>query len=126
MRDGFKASFPTPVPSMAGNVHAKPNVGIPGKDGGYYIPSITQTDENDLQFEFLPSQEDMPPVDPVQVELPNSGGNVDFRTDETLILKDGILSVNTTDSMEQDNTLPITSAGVFATVGNIEALLKTI
>ena len=55
-----------------------------------------------------------------------SGGNVDFRTDETLILKDGVLSVNTTDSMEQDNTLPITSAGVFATVGNIEALLKTI
>lgn len=75
MRDGFKASFSTPVPSMNGTVHAKPNVGIPGKDGGYYIPSITQTDENDLQFEFLPSQKDMPPVDPVQVELPNSGGS---------------------------------------------------
>lgn len=61
------------------------------------------------------------------VEVPeHSGGNVDFRTDETLILKDGVLSVNTTDSIEQDNTLPITSAGVFATVGNIEALLKTI
>lgn len=56
----------------------------------------------------------------------DSGGNVDFQTDETLILKDGVLSVNTTNNMEQDNTLPITSAGVFATVGNIEALLKTI
>lgn len=55
-----------------------------------------------------------------------SGGNVNFKTDETLILKDGILSVNTTDEMEQDNTLPITSAGVYNTVGNIEALLKTI
>lgn len=51
---------------------------------------------------------------------------VDFETDETLILKDGILSVNTTNNMEQDNSLPITSAGVYATVGNIEALLKTI
>lgn len=51
---------------------------------------------------------------------------VDFKPDETLILKDGVLSVNTTNKMEQDNTLPITSAGVFATVGNIEALLKTI
>lgn len=51
---------------------------------------------------------------------------VSFETDHTLTLKDGILSVNTTDQMEQDNTLPITSAGVFATVGNIEALLKTI
>ena len=49
-----------------------------------------------------------------------------FTTDETLSLKDGVLSVNTTNNMEQDNTLPITSAGVYATVGNIEALLKTI
>jgi hypothetical protein len=54
------------------------------------------------------------------------GGTGGFETDETLIMKDGILSVNTTDQMEQDNTLPITSAGVYATVGNIEALLKTI
>lgn len=51
---------------------------------------------------------------------------VKIETDGTLTLKDGVLSVNTTDQMEQDNTLPITSAGVFATVGNIEALLKTI
>lgn len=51
---------------------------------------------------------------------------VKFETDGTLILQDGVLSVNTTNDMEQDNTLPITSAGVFATVGNIEALLKTI
>lgn len=54
------------------------------------------------------------------------GGGVAFDTDYTLKLENGILSVNTTDKMEQDNTLPITSAGVFATVGNIEALLKTI
>ena len=51
---------------------------------------------------------------------------VQFETDETLTLKDGVLSVNTTDQMEQDNTLPMTSAGVYATVGNIEVLLKTI
>lgn len=51
---------------------------------------------------------------------------VDFKTDRTLKLEDGVLSVNTTDQMEQDNTLPITSAGVYATVGNIEVLLKTI
>lgn len=58
-------------------------------------------------------------------ENPPSGG-VQFKPDETLTLKDGILSVNTTNDMEQDNTLPITSAGVYATVGNIEVLLKTI
>lgn len=57
---------------------------------------------------------------------PSGGGGVDFKTDATLKLENGILSVNTTNQMEQDNTLPITSAGVFATVGNIEVLLKTI
>lgn len=63
----------------------------------------------------------------VQVEIPEgTGGGVAFETDETLKLENGILSVNTTNDMEQDNTLPITSAGVYATVGNIEVLLKTI
>ena len=64
-------------------------------------------------------------VDRYMKENPIDAG-VQFETDETLTLKDGILSVNTTDRMEQDNTLPMTSAGVYATVGNIEALLKTI
>lgn len=54
------------------------------------------------------------------------GGGTSFKTDDTLTLEDGILSVNTTDLVEKDNTLPITSAGVYETVGNIEVLLKTI
>lgn len=65
-------------------------------------------------------------IDEVKIpifDFPQTGS---FRTDETLNLEDGVLSVNTTDLAEQDNTLPITSAGVYATVGNIEALLKTI
>lgn len=77
------------------------------------------------------------PTLPIWAELENridlleqsgggSGGGTAFETDETLHLENGILSVNTTDRMEQDNTLPITSAGVYTTVGNIEALLKTI
>lgn len=55
---------------------------------------------------------------------PSSG--VEFETDNTLKLVDGILGVNTTYDVHQDNTLPITSAGVAATVGNIEVLLTTI
>lgn len=42
------------------------------------------------------------------------------------ITKDGVLSVDTTDSAEQDNTKPITSAGVNLVVGNINALLAII
>ena len=49
-----------------------------------------------------------------------------FETDASLTLKDGVLSVNTTNDAEKDNTLPMTSAGVYTQVGNIEVLLKTI
>lgn len=52
---------------------------------------------------------------------------VAFTTDETLVLgKDGVLRVNTTNDAERNNTLPITSAGVYTQLGNIGALLKTI
>ena len=87
--------------------------GADGKDGEDYV----LTNEDKQEIAEMAAE---------LVEVPDSGGNVDFQVDETLSLKDGILSVNTTNDMEQDNTLPITSAGVFATVGNIEALLKTI
>ena len=55
-----------------------------------------------------------------------SGGGIAFETDETLTLENGVLSVNTADAAEPDNTLPITSAAVAAQVGNIEILLATI
>ena len=56
----------------------------------------------------------------------NGGGGVYFETDETLTLKDGVLSVNTATAAEEDNTLPITSAAVHTAVGNIELLLSRI
>lgn len=49
-----------------------------------------------------------------------------FTTDETLKLENGILRVNTTDETASDNTLPITSKGVYGQLGNINALLETI
>ena len=39
---------------------------------------------------------------------------------------DGVLSVDTATSVEEDNTRPVTSAAVQTTVGNIEILLKSI
>ena len=50
---------------------------------------------------------------------------VDFVTDETLTLEDGVLRVNTATEVG-DQTLPITAAAVNITVGNIEVLLGTI
>lgn len=54
-------------------------------------------------------------------------GDVGFTTDETLTLNEyNVLSVNTAQEPEPDNTLPITSAAVATTVGNIDVILKTI
>lgn len=60
------------------------------------------------------------------LEAEGSGGGTSFETDETLSLDNGILSVKTASSVEEDNTLPITSAAVHTIVGNIEILLRTI
>ena len=64
-------------------------------------------------------------VDKYLDENPVEAG-VKFKPDETLKLEDGILSVNTADKVEEDNTLPVTSAAVYTEVGNINALLATI
>ena len=59
-------------------------------------------------------------------ERAEEAGGISFEVDETLTLANGILSVNTADDVEKDNTLPVTSAAVYAEVGNINALLETI
>ena len=42
------------------------------------------------------------------------------------ITEEGVLSVDTTDNVDMDNTKPITAAAVATQVGNIEILLSTI
>lgn len=54
------------------------------------------------------------------------GKDAVLETDDTLTLEDGVLRVNTAKDVEQDNTLPVTSAAVFVEIGNIDALLQTI
>lgn len=60
-------------------------------------------------------------------ETGSGEGGTRFTTDETLTLdENGVLKVNTTNETAVDNTLPITSAGVYIQLGNIGALLETI
>lgn len=53
-------------------------------------------------------------------------GGTSFTTDETLRLENGVLGVNTANSVADNNSLPITAAAVYTTVGNIEVFLRTI
>lgn len=55
-----------------------------------------------------------------------TGGGYVIGAGLTLDPASNILSVDTADAVEQDNTRPVTSAAVFTTVGNIDALLATI
>ena len=62
------------------------------------------------------------------IESIETGGGTAYTIGHGLKLdaETNTLSVDTADKMEQDNTLPITSAAVYVEVGNINALLKTI
>lgn len=62
----------------------------------------------------------------VVLDASSVGAQPKFITDETLKLDNGVLSVNTVNDVEQDNTLPITSSAVYTEVGNINILLATI
>lgn len=56
------------------------------------------------------------------------GGGTKYQIGNGLILdtKTNTLAVDTADAVERDNTKPITSAAVYAAVGNINALLATL
>lgn len=43
-----------------------------------------------------------------------------------LKLEDNVLSVDTTDNVEKDNSKPVTSAAVYTVVGNINAILESL
>jgi hypothetical protein len=109
-----------------GNDGISPTIEVEEIDGG---ARVTITDIKGVKtFEIAggASEEQVERIIEKYLEENPIDVGVQFETDHTLKLEDGVLSVNTTNLMEQDNTLPITSAGVYATVGNIEALLKTI
>ena len=54
------------------------------------------------------------------------GGGESYQIGDGLKIVDGKLTVDVVNDVEKDNTKPITSAAVFTTVGNIDALLQTI
>ena len=106
-KSGFVSSAETPIPPTP-DLYAQ------------LLERIAETGAGNLDPEVVAKA-----VEDYLEKNPPSGG-VQFKPDNTLILKDGVLSVNTTDRVEQDNTLPITSAGVNRVVGNIGAILDTI
>lgn len=49
-----------------------------------------------------------------------------WQVGDGLKLEGGVLSVDTADAVEEDNTRPVTSAAVYTQLGNVEALLASV
>ena len=53
-------------------------------------------------------------------------GGTEYEAGDNIKIENNIISVITTNDAEQDNTTPMTSAGVYTQLGNINVLLGTI
>lgn len=54
------------------------------------------------------------------------GGDLDYVIGSGLKVEGNVLSVDTAQRVEEDNTRPVTSAAVYVEIGNIEALLAAL
>ena len=102
--------------------------GKPTEDIALKIGLLYIDEDNGDMYKCVKGEEGLV-WDMIGTAQPNGDGSIDtegLNLGESLFIEDGKLLVKTTDKMEQDNTLPISSAGVFQIVGNIQALLETI
>ena len=120
------------IPRITTNV-AHIRVAPTGGTEGSPFPAIPPTVEERLRADMgnladLTTEDKSSLVAAINEVRQTGGGGTAYTIGHGLKLdaKTNTLSVDTADKMEQDNTLPITSAAVYVEVGNINALLKTI
>ena len=120
------------IPRITTNV-AHISVAPTGGTEGNPFPAPPPTVEEQLRADMgnladLTTEDKSSLVAAINEVRQTGGGGTAYTIGHGLKLdaKTNTLSVDTADKMEQDNTLPITSAAVYVEVGNINALLKTI
>lgn len=120
------------IPRITTNV-AHISVAPTGGTEGSPFPAIPPTVEERLRADMgnladLTTEDKSSLVAAINEVRQTGGGGTAYTIGHGLKLdaKTNTLFVDAADKMEQDNTLPITSAAVYVEVGNINALLKTI
>ena len=120
------------IPRITTNI-AHISVAPTGGTEGNPFPATPPTVEEQLRADMgnladLTTEDKSSLVAAINEVRRTGGGGTAYTIGHGLKLdaKTNTLSVDTADRMEQDNTLPITSAAVYVEVGNINALLKTI
>lgn len=104
---GFVSSAETPIPPTP-DLYAQLLERIANVESGNLDPAVVAKAVEDYLKENPPS------------------GGVQFETDSTLVLEEGVLSVNTAAKAEENNNLPITSHAVYNEFSKAVALLRTI
>ena len=113
----WEQDAPEPQPGWIGQLIAlNQHPPIPGSEG-YWL--IWDTDRGEYVESELAVSGGMGFATPDSAGIIKVGNNL-------AISEDGVLSVITTDTAQQDNTKPITSAGVYTLAGNIEVLLAAL
>ena len=120
------------IPRITTNV-AHISVAPTGGTEGNPFPTTPPTVEEQLRADMgnladLTTEDKSSLVAAINEVRQTGGGGTAYTIGHGLKLdaETNTLSVDTADKMEQDNTLPITSAAVYVEVGNINALLETI
>lgn len=57
---------------------------------------------------------------------PGADGAIQYTAGNNIVITENVISVDTTDDMVENLSKPITSAGVYREVGNIELLLSLV
>ncbi len=65
-------------------------------------------------------------ADVYRATLPGGSAGQEVEIGAGLKLEDNVLSVDTADNVEKNNTKPVTSAAVYTVVGNINAILESL
>lgn len=93
-----------------------------------FVGQLTDILTHEVPLEGLPGQVLTKTEDGNIWTYPSGSGGSAYTIGAGLKLdpESNILSVDTAEIVEQDNTRPVTSAAVYTTVGNIDALLATI
>lgn len=100
------------------------NIRVPVGGISYYEDLPDKPKINGVELTGNKTSQDLGIVSSNQYATSQEAGIV--KVGENLKIDEGVLSVETTNDAEQDNTKPMTSAGVYVELGNINILLSKI
>ena len=104
----LSANFVTGTSGMSASFPGELVFGLPGEAGGYYSICVSQPDNETMRLTFQPSKSTMPPIDPVDIVLPQGPKGDAGQADEAQVraLVQEYLTQNPPTVTESDPTVP--------------------